>query len=162
MKSKLPLLLSMLILACVATFFTSCSDKDDEPKGDDLVEKLQGTWTIESCKVKVLGQTFEFSLKELRDFADVDMFVDEVLTFNGMYVNNERYDVKGNKILLPWYDEWEEITFSGSNKMTLHSIYDGEVECWLAYRKTSSRAPISGDTSGFNMVDTCLKLVETK
>lgn len=82
---------------------SSCSD-DDEPSGDALKERLQGTWNFSKMKIKVADQTFVVGIDELKQASDADYIVDEVLSFNGDKVNGQYYEIKGNKILLPYYD----------------------------------------------------------
>jgi len=132
-----------MLLACMslALGFTSCGDDDDEPKGDDLVENLQGSWTFSNMKLKVLGQTVEMDIDDIRDESGYDQFYDEYLNFNGNKVNGSTYRVDGNKLMLPWYEDlgwWGAVSFSGSKMTMYYDInYEGvDMELWITYVKS--------------------------
>lgn len=135
------------MLCLFSVSLNSCgSDDDDEPGGEDpagnsLVEKLQGTWTFEKMKIKSFGQTIELDLDDLKNYSGYSDFYDDVLSFNGSKVNGMTYSIDGNNILLPWYDEgwWAKVSFSG-NQMTLYFNinYEGvAMELWTIYSKSS-------------------------
>lgn len=138
----------------------SCGSDDDEPgagapTGDDLVEMLQGTWTIEKMKVKTFGQTIELGIDDLKNYSGYSDFYDDVLSFNGNKVNGLSYSIDGNSILLPWYDEtwWTEVSFSG-NQMTLYYNinYEGvPMELWAIYSK-SNRSSKSLNVANTNSI----------
>lgn len=136
--------LLVMMSLCTGVMFTSCSDDEDEPKGDDLVEQLQGTWKFELMKMDVLGKKIEMDIDDIRDNSDADIFYDEVLSFSGQKVNGSAYTIQGNKILLPWYKElgwWMSVSFSGS-KMTLYMDVEYEgvpIKLWATYKKSGSR-----------------------
>ncbi len=151
-----------------AMFFSvslnSCKDDDDEPggggspSGDLLVEKLQGTWTIEKMTVKSFGQTIEFDLDDLKNNTGYSNFYDDVLTFNGNEVNGLAYSVDGNKIMLPWYEDYDEgwwatVSFSGNQMTMYYDInYEGvKMEMWITYTKSSKRS-ISIDVANTNSI----------
>ena len=125
MKKSIFRIMAMLFAAVVCSgVFTSCSD-DDEPSGDALKERLQGTWNFSKMKIKVADQTFELSGDDLKQASNADYIVDEVLSFNGDKVNGQYYEIKGNKILLPYYEEqnwWGEVSFSGSQLVFYYDI----------------------------------------
>lgn len=143
-------------LAC-GCLMSSCGDDKDEPTGDNLIEKLQGTWHAESMTINVMGQTIEMDMDDLRQDSGYDSFYDEVLTFNGTKVNGSEYKVKGNTILLPWYesaDWWQSVSFSG-NKMTLYLdvIYEGiPMKMWITYNKYGSRASFTPIESANSLI----------
>ncbi len=138
-----------IIACCVSLGLTSCSKDDDdgpaEPKDDDLVEQLQGTWNFHLMKMNVMGQTIEMDLDDIKDNSGYDLFYDDVLTFRGEKVNGSYYEVDGNEIMLPWYvelDWWATVSFSG-NKMTMYYNinYEGTpIKMWLTYAKSGSRS----------------------
>jgi len=142
-------LLAMCLTVSMA--FVSCSDDDeDEPKGGDLVEQLQGTWNFDIMKVNVMGQTIEMDKDEIVDNTGYDRFYDDVLTFSGEKVNGTSYQVSGNKVMLPWYEElgwWASVSFSG-NKMTMYYDinYEGAaMKMWITY--------VKGSRSGYTFTD---------
>ena len=147
MKKFLKFICALLIGAlCVG--FVSCSDDDDEndkPTGNNLIEKLQGKWTFEIMKLQAAGQTIEMNRDQIAQGSGFDNFYDDVLTFNGTKVNGLDYQINGNKILLPWYEDlgwWQSVSFSG-NKMTLFlnvTYQDIPMKLWLTYVKNGSRA----------------------
>lgn len=115
----------MAILVAVfssSVALSSCSD-DDEPKDDKLVEKLQGTWTFYHATVTAAGQTIEFGASDLNDLASsmgVSGFYDDVLTFDGMKVNGTDYQVDGNRLKLPYYDDfWFVVSFTDDDTLNL-------------------------------------------
>ncbi|MBD9161898.1 MAG: hypothetical protein EGP67_11415 [Bacteroidales bacterium] len=129
----------LFVALCSVGLFSSCGDDNDEPKGDDLVEKLQGTWYFDVMKIKVAGQVLEFTADELKHESGYDGFYDEKLTFSGNRVNGLEYSVKKNSVLLPWYEEqdwWATVSFSGSKMTMYYSVYSEGVkmELWSVYR----------------------------
>lgn len=142
---------SLSLIVMIIAGFASCGDDKDEPSGNDLVDRLQGTWTIDKMKIQVLGQTFEYDLDDLKDETGYNQFYDEKLTFSGNKVNGQTYKVDGDRILLPYYeseDWWMKVSFSGSN-MTLYMdiTYQGvAMKMWVTYTKT--RADFSGQLPG--------------
>lgn len=137
-----------LLIGVLSVGFVSCGDDDDEPEnpsGNNLAEKLQGTWTFDLMKIQVMGQTIEMDRDQLVDNSGYENFYDDVLTFNGSKVNGLDYQIDGNKILLPWYsdlDWWQSVSFSG-NEMTffLDIVYEGiPMKMWITYTKNGSRA----------------------
>lgn len=170
------------LAACMilALGFISCSDKDNEPKsnreldggnkptGDELVESLQGDWVFEKAKAKVMGQIVEMGFDEIRDYggsSNPNDYFDYRLSFNGMKVNGYTYSVRGNKVLLPWYEDldwWTDVSFSGSS-LTFHLNTDIEgiaMETWFIYVRTDSRTvsdqPVSGSMTIFH---DCIKSI---
>ena len=125
MKKSIFKIMALLFVALFSSaVLSSCSD-DDEPSGDALKERLQGTWNFSKMKIKAAGQTFELSGDDLKQVSDADYLVDEVLSFNGDKVNGQYYEIKGNKILLPYYEEqnwWGEVSFSGSQLVLYYDI----------------------------------------
>lgn len=137
-----------LLIGMLSVGFVSCGDDKDDldsPSGNNLTEKLQGTWTLDVMKIQVMGQTIEMNRDQLVDNSGYENFYDDVLTFNGSKVNGYDYQIDGNKILLPWYSEldwWQSVSFSG-NKMTLFLdiVYEGiPMKMWITYVKKGSRA----------------------
>lgn len=123
---------------CSVGLFSSCGDDNGEPKGDDLVEKLQGTWYFDVMKIKVAGQVLEFTADELKHESGYDGFYDEKLTFSGNRVNGLEYSVKKNSVLLPWYEEqdwWATVSFSGSKMTMYYSVYSEGVK-WSCGQST--------------------------
>lgn len=154
----------MTLIAVMAVGFTSCGD-DDEPKGDDLVEKLQGTWNFESMKIETMGQTIVMDIDDIRQNTGYDQFYDEVLRFDGNKVNGQPYTVKGNKILLPYYEDeewWMEVSFKGSN-MTLYMSIDYQgynMKGWTTYSRAGrSSAPVIVDNATNSVIDSVVKLI---
>ncbi len=132
-----------MLVACLmlALGFTSCSNDDDKPKGDDLMENLQGGWTFSTMKIKTLGQTVEMDIDDIRGNSGYDKFYDEYLTFNGDKVNGSTYRVDGNKIMLPWYEDlgwWGAVSFSGANMTMYYDLdYEGvDMKLWITYTKS--------------------------
>ena len=139
----------------------SCgSDKEDEPTGDSLMDKLQGTWTADYVKLNFMGQTMEMTFDEFKREFGYDAFYDDVLTFNGMKVNGSTYWIDGNKILLPWYEEaewWQTVSFSG-NKMTLYLDADLEgvrMKTWITYIKNGGRSEYPSFDAQTSIVKAC-------
>lgn len=127
--------------------FSACSSSSDEPSGDDLVEKLQGTWVLDKMKMSVMGQTFEMTADELKNESGYNQFYDEVLRFSGDKVNGYDYQVKGNKVLFPWYEEtnwWAKVSFSGSTMTMYFDInYEGvPMKMWGIYVKSGARSTL--------------------
>lgn len=148
-------MLAMMAICLSMPVLTSCSDDDDEPSGDALVEQLQGTWYLEDVTMSVpaLDYSVTMTADELIDAAGYDAAYDEVLTFKGNkvigYDNKEHtYRVSGNRLLLPWYEDddlWYDVSFSGSNIMTLYVVTDVsgyDCQMWFNYRKSGSRAAV--------------------
>lgn len=136
-----------LLMMCltVSVAFVSCGDDEDEPKGSNLEEQLQGTWNFQVMKISVMGQTIEMDIDDLKNNTGYNQFYDDVLKFSGSKVNGGTYKINGNKILLPWYesvDWWASVSFSGS-KMTLYYDinYEGvPMKMWITYIKSGSRS----------------------
>lgn len=127
----------ILILLCTA-FISSCHS--DEPQGDELVERLQGTWVAEKCTVDAFGETVKISIEELKDYIGADKYIDGEITIEGMKINGISYSVKDNSILLPWFNDWVSVSFSGS-KMTWYycrHIENEKIEVWIDYNKAAS------------------------
>jgi len=144
-KETINLLALLAVCLFIGCAFTACGDdKKDEITSDDLVERLQGSWTFETMKINVMGQTIEMDADDLRDDTGYDQFYDEYLSFNGEYVNGSKYYVDGNKVLLPWYEEldwWSKVSFSGS-KMTMYYDITSEgvrIKLWTVYVKGGGR-----------------------
>lgn len=134
-----------IMFVVVASLFASCSSSSDEPSGDDLVEKLQGTWVLEKMKMSVMGQTIEMTADELKGESGYNEFYDDVLRFSGDKVNGYSYQVKGNKVLFPWYEEenwWAKVSFSGSTMTMYFDInYEGvPMKMWGIYVKSGARS----------------------
>lgn len=150
-----------MLLGIVCLGFASCSSDKDEPTGDQLIEKLQGTWRGETIKLQAMGQTMETTFDDAIKDSQYDYFYDAVLTFSGKTVNGYDYQVKGNKVLLPWYEElgwWEEVSFTG-NKMVLYMdiVQDGvPMQMWFTYIKTSSRSTVANDGNGCTVTEQVL------
>ena len=125
MKKSIFKIMALLFVALFSSaVLSSCSD-DDEPSGDALKERLQGTWNFSKMKIKVAGQTFELGIDDLKQAGNADYVVDEVLSFNGDKVNGQYYEIKGSKILLPYYEDqdwWAEVSFSGSQLVLYYDI----------------------------------------
>lgn len=137
--------MSLLVMCLtVSMAFVSCGDDKDEPKGGDLVEKLQGTWYFDIMKMNAMGQTIEMDKEFIMNGSGYDQFYDDVLTFSGEKVNGSSFQVNGKKIMLPWYDNldwWATVSFTG-NKMTLYYdiYYEGTpIKMWITYVKSGSR-----------------------
>lgn len=155
--------LYMALIALMAVGFTSCGD--DEPKGGDLVEKLQGTWNIESMKVETMGQTIEMDIDDIKHNSGYNQFYDEVLRFDGEKVNGQPYTVKGNKLLLPYYENeewWMEVSFKGSN-MTLYMSVDYQginMKMWATYSRAGrSSAADYVESPATSAVSSALELI---
>lgn len=155
----------VLLIGALSAGFVSCSDDDesDSPSGNNLVEKLQGKWTFEMMKMQVMGQTIEMNRDQISQSSGYDKFYDEVLTFNGSQVEGLDYQVNGNKILLPWYEDlgwWQTVSFSG-NKMTLFldTTYEGvPIKVWLTYVKNGSRAGfVPSSKASISILDAYMK-----
>lgn len=150
---KLILNLITVIMVCLFSVSLSSCSNDNEPKGNDLVEKLQGTWTFKTMKLSALGETFELGLDDLKESGGYSEFYDDVLSFNGRKVNGSEYYVEGNKILLPWYTNdnlWAKVSFSGSKMTMYYSVYSEgiKMELWITYtRSNSSRSINTTNTS---------------
>ena len=99
MKISIFKIMALLLMALISnTALTSCgNDKDDEPKDDNLKERLQGTWHLTKMKIKCMGQTMELSRDELLSSSNADYLYDDVLTFNDDNVNGSHYEIDGNK-----------------------------------------------------------------
>ncbi|MDD5870575.1 MAG: hypothetical protein PUC77_03675 [Bacteroidales bacterium] len=145
MKKSIFKIMALLFVALFSSaVLSSCSD-DDEPSGDALKERLQGTWNFSKMKIKVADQTFVVGIDELKQASDADYIVDEVLSFNGDKVNGQYYEIKGNKILLPYYDGqdwWGEVSFSGSQLVLYYDITaEGmRVQEWAYYEPATRSA----------------------
>lgn len=156
-----------MLLACLtlALGFTSCGgDDEDEPKGDDLMENLQGSWEFSTMKVKVLGQTVEMDIDDIRDGSGYDQFYDEHLNFNGNKVNGSTYRVDGNKIMLPWYEDvswWATVSFSGSKMTMYYDVnYEGlDVELWTTYVRSGRSGQVSVEGDARMMLRDALKTI---
>ncbi len=164
-----------LLIGVMCVGFVSCGDDDDEPKsgsgggvpgttvtGNDLVEKLQGTWNFSKMKIQVMGQTIEMDRNDLVHNTGYENFYDDVLTFSGTKVNGLDYSVDGNKILLPWYESegwWQSVSFSG-NTMTLllDVVYEGvPMKMWLTYIKSDARSTTFAPEASVSVLDAYLK-----
>ena len=153
----------MALIAVMSVGFTSCGD--DEPKGDDLIEKLQGTWNFESMKIETMGQTIEMDIDDIKHNTGYDQFYDAVLRFDGEKVNGQPFTVKGNKILLPYYENeewWMEVSFKGSN-MTLYMNIDYQgvnMKAWTTYSRAGrSSAPAYVENATASAIENAVKLV---
>ncbi|MGM9693409.1 MAG: hypothetical protein ACI3YC_00165 [Alloprevotella sp.] len=163
--NKLLKLFSVLFIGALSVGFASCSDDDAPagPSGDALVEQLQGTWTVDLIKVQVMGQIIEMNRDELSQNTGYSDFYDDVLTFNGTKVNGYDYQINGNQILLPWYEEhgwWQTVSFSGNNMTLFLAItYEGiPMNMWATYVKTGSRADdVSGSKASTSILEACMK-----
>lgn len=154
MKISIFKIMALLLMALISnTALTSCgNDKDDEPKDDNLKERLQGTWHFTKMKIKCMGQTMELSRDELLSSSNADYLYDDVLTFNDDNVNGSHYEIDGNKLLLPYYVDanwWCQVSFSGSQLVLYYDIMqDGiRIEEW-AYYNPGSRSGIVVPSEG--------------
>lgn len=173
--SKFLVFFYAMLIGVMSMNLAACGDDDDDnaissgsnsaanPQGDNLKEKLQGTWTVDVLKSVVMGQTIEMNRDELIANSGYDDFYDDVLTFNGTKVNGLDYQINGNKILLPWYSDlgwWMSVSFSG-NKMTLYLdiTYEGvPMKLWVTYAKNSSRATFDpSSNASISILDAYMK-----
>lgn len=146
-KKILKLLALLFVCLCGTGFLSSCGDDgddEDEPKGDDLVERLQGNWYFETMKISVMGQTIKMTADQLKGESGYDRFYDERLEFSGEKVNGLSYSVDKNMILLPWYTEqgwWGQVSFSGSRMTIYYSITEQGIpmQLWTTYVRSGSR-----------------------
>ncbi|MDE7411868.1 MAG: hypothetical protein K2M94_07505 [Paramuribaculum sp.] len=149
MKTKIYYLLTLLALfTCSAGFLSSCSDDEESPSGDALIEKLQGNWIFEKMKMNVLGQTIEMTADDLRNSPGVGSnvdFYDESLSFNGTKVNGKSYKVDGNRVMLPWYEDvdwWAKVSFSDSQMIMEYDVTSEgiNIKMWAYYNRTGRAA----------------------
>lgn len=155
MKKNISKFIYLIMLSIFSISLTACSN-NNEPEDDDLVNKLQGTWTFSKMKLAALGQTFELGLDELKQSGGYSDFYDDVLSFNGMKVNGSEYYVDGNKILLPWYTDenlWAKVSFSGSQMTMYYSVYSEgiKMEIWIIYSR-SSRSRSTDEVTSDNLL----------
>ena len=122
MKKKTNFVLALLI-AVLATGFTSCGSDDDrggsghEMSGAEaeLMGKLQGTWEFTSGKETAMGYSFNITPATLTDFKNqmrsqgVNIeFWDQTLIFNGTKVNDVPYTLRGTQLILEGMEEGVE------------------------------------------------------
>ena len=176
--SKFLVFFYAMLIGVMSMNLAACGDDDDDnanssgsnsaanPQGDNLKEKLQGTWTVDVLKSVVMGQTIEMNRDELIANSGYDDFYDDVLTFNGTKVNGLDYQINGNKILLPWYSDlgwWMSVSFSG-NKMTLYLdiTYEGvPMKLWVTYAKNGSRATFDpSSNASISILDAYMKSMQ--
>lgn len=155
--------ISLFIMCIFSISLISCNN--DEPEDQDLVNKLQGTWTFKSMKLAALGQTFELGLDDLKQSGGYSDFYDDVLSFSGMSVNGSEYYVDGNKVLLPWYtddDWWAKVSFSGSEMTMYYNVYSEGVkmELWITYSRSNESRNTVETTSDYLLIPTILEILK--
>ena len=117
-------LLAIIMVAMLSVGFISCGDDDDDENGgssgNELIDKLQGTWQFQKGTEKVMGMTITMdrsSLSEMKKSMEQMMgsrveFWDETLSFSGSKVNGVNYKLDGNKLILDGMDAMEGISIS--------------------------------------------------
>ncbi len=118
MKKKTNFVLALLI-AVLATGFTSCGSDDDNGSSPEmsgaeteLMGKLQGTWEFTSGKETAMGYSFTITPSTLTEFKNqmrsqgVNIeFWDQTLIFNGTKVNDVPYTLRGTQLILEGMEE---------------------------------------------------------
>ena len=115
-------LLAIIMVALLSLSFVSC-DKDDDEEilgGNELVDKLQGTWQFQKGTETVMGMTITMdrsSLSQMRQSMEQVMgsrveFWDETLSFSSNKVNGVNYTLDGNKLILDGIDVMDGISIS--------------------------------------------------
>ena len=107
----------------------------------------------------------ELDIDDIKHNTGYDQFYDEVLRFDGERVNGQPFTVKGNKILLPYYENeewWMEVSFKGSN-MTLYMNIDYQgynMKAWTTYSRAGrSSAPAYVENATTAAIENAVKLV---
>ncbi|MGM9833488.1 MAG: hypothetical protein ACI31A_07380 [Candidatus Limisoma sp.] len=162
-KTFLRIVAMLMVVLFSSVAFVSCGD-DDEPEGDTLKEKLQGTWTMSKVKVKVLGKTIEMSRDEALAEGEGYRYYDDVLTFSGDKVNGDYYKIDGNEILFSWYESegyWAKVSFSGSQLVLYYDIpVEGiRVEEWIYYSPGTRGFFIPSTGNGARLVPTSFSFI---
>ena len=138
-KNYLHLVIIMMV-AMLSVSFASCSsdDGDSTPNGQELVDKLQGTWQFTKGTEKVMGTTITMdrsTLSEMKRLMEQMMgtrveFWDETLSFYGNQVNGVNYTLKGNQLILDGMDAMDGISISvksiSSSTLVLHEVISME------------------------------------
>ena len=138
-KNYLHLVIIMMV-AMLSVSFASCSsdDGDSTPNGQELVDKLQGTWQFTKGTEKVMGTTITMdrsTLSEMKRLMEQMMgtrveFWDETLSFYGNQVNGVNYTLKGNQLILDGMDAMAGISISvksiSSSTLVLHEVISME------------------------------------
>ena len=138
-KNYLHLVIIMMV-AMLSVGFASCSsdDGDSTPNGQELVDKLQGTWQFTKGTEKVMGTTITMdrsTLSEMKRLMEQMMgtrveFWDETLSFYGNQVNGVNYTLKGNQLILDGMDAMAGISISvksiSSSTLVLHEVISME------------------------------------
>jgi len=121
-KSSLYLMAIMMIVM-LSVGFASCSSDDNEDEitgGNELIDKLQGTWQFQKGTETVMGMTITMDRSSLREMkksmeqmmgSRVELW-DETLSFSGTKVNSVNYALKGNELLLEGMDAMDGISIS--------------------------------------------------
>ena len=111
-----------MMVALLSVGFVSCGDDDDDDiaGGNELVDKLQGTWQFSKGTETVMGMTITMdrsSLSEMKKSMEQLMgtsveFWDETLSFSGSKVNGVNYTLKGNELILDGMDAMDVMRIS--------------------------------------------------
>jgi len=116
-------LLTIIMVAMLSVGFASCSSDDNEDEitgGNELIDKLQGTWQFQKGTETVMGMTITMDRSSLREMkksmeqmmgSRVELW-DETLSFSGTKVNSVNYALKGNELLLEGMDAMDGISIS--------------------------------------------------
>ena len=123
-KDYLWSLLTFVMLVMLSVGFTSCGGDDDDEiggaSGNELVDKLQGTWQFQKGTETVMGMTITMdrsSLSQIKNSMEQMMgsrveFWDETLSFSGSKVNGVNYKLDGTKLILDGMDAMDGISIS--------------------------------------------------
>jgi len=118
-------LLAIMMVAILSIGFVSCGSDDDDDdgsvaSGNELVDKLQGTWQFQKGTENVMGMTITMdrsSLSQMKQSMEQMMgsrveFWDETLSFSGSRVNGVSYKLDGKKLIFDGMDAMDGISIS--------------------------------------------------
>ena len=121
-KSSYSHLLTIMLVAMLSIGFVSCGDDEDDEitVGNELVEKMQGSWQFQKGTETVMGMTITMdrsTLSQMKSSMEQMMgskveFWDETLSFSGSKVNGVSYKLEGNKLILDGMDDMKGISIS--------------------------------------------------